>query len=280
MAHYISIDAASRTKKHYENFPVATLIFPKQERLAATVLYKFARDCDDIADEGDLNQQQRYEKLEHYQANIRLLNNTDANRPDLFVDLKHIAENYQLDISLFERLLQGFRQDIANNPYQNFAEVIHYCHLAACPAGEMILTLFRENKEHKIHYANQLCICLALLGMLQDIKEDFNKGRVYVPQADFKKFNLKPEDIENNDFNAEWDNFKANWITRIENYLAAGKNLQDITQGRLRLQMKVLVLGCELLIWRLKKRTNLFLAAPKLTKLDWLFIFFRAVFKS
>ena len=65
MAHYISIDGASRTKKHYENFPVATLIFPKQERLAATVLYKFARDCDDIADEGDLNQQQRYEKLEH-----------------------------------------------------------------------------------------------------------------------------------------------------------------------------------------------------------------------
>ena len=54
MTHYISIKEANRTKKHYENFPVATLIFPKDERFAATLLYKFARDCDDIADEEKL----------------------------------------------------------------------------------------------------------------------------------------------------------------------------------------------------------------------------------
>ena len=47
------------TKKHYENFPVATLLFPKAQRDAATILYSFARNADDIADEGNLTKIER-----------------------------------------------------------------------------------------------------------------------------------------------------------------------------------------------------------------------------
>ena len=59
---------AKITKKHYENFPVATLLFPKVHRDAATLLYSFARNADDIADEGNLKQE-RIKNLKIYQIN-------------------------------------------------------------------------------------------------------------------------------------------------------------------------------------------------------------------
>ena len=54
MSQYLTLRKAKVTKKHYENFPVATLFFPKRHRDAATILSSLARNADDIADEGNL----------------------------------------------------------------------------------------------------------------------------------------------------------------------------------------------------------------------------------
>ena len=59
MSQYLTLRKAKVTKKHYENFPVATLLFPKAHRDAATILYSFARNADDIADEGNLTKNKR-----------------------------------------------------------------------------------------------------------------------------------------------------------------------------------------------------------------------------
>lgn len=279
MTHYISIKEANRTKKHYENFPVATLIFPKDERFAATLLYKFARDCDDIADEENFSKKERIKKIRYYEDSIKSLPKKNINRPTFFIDLKKVVENYQIDLNLFHRFLDAFKQDIANPRYDKFSQVIDYCHLAACPAGEMILTLFKQNQGEKIKYSNHLCICLALIGMVQDIKEDYGKKRIYIPKSYFKKFKLDLDDIKQNNFNDNWENLKMEWLKKIEYHLNCGKKLTNVTQGRLQLQIKILVLACEILIKRLKKRTNLFISAPKLSKFDWLLVLFRSLTK-
>ena len=59
MSQYLTLEKAKVTKKHYENFPVATLLFPKAHLDAATILYSFARNADDIADEGELTKNKR-----------------------------------------------------------------------------------------------------------------------------------------------------------------------------------------------------------------------------
>jgi phytoene/squalene synthetase len=55
MNHYITLEAGKESKKHYENFPVATILYPKKIREAAIILYQFARTIDDIADEGNIS---------------------------------------------------------------------------------------------------------------------------------------------------------------------------------------------------------------------------------
>ena len=73
MSQYLTLRKAKVTKKHYENFPVATLLFPKRHRDAATILYSFARNADDIADEGNLTKIERKELLKEIEININAI---------------------------------------------------------------------------------------------------------------------------------------------------------------------------------------------------------------
>ena len=112
MSHYITLDKAREYKKHYENFPVATLIFPKKIREAATLLYQFARQCDDIVDEGSFSKQDRLQQLNIYKKQIHNLKSKAAIRTPLFSDIKKVVDNHKLDHSLFNRFMVAFEQDI------------------------------------------------------------------------------------------------------------------------------------------------------------------------
>ena len=55
---------------HYENFPVASILLPKQLRHPTEVIYRFARGADDIADEGDSSDEERLRGLASYQSEL------------------------------------------------------------------------------------------------------------------------------------------------------------------------------------------------------------------
>lgn len=278
MSHYITLDKASEYKKHYENFPVATIIFPKKIREAAILLYQFARQCDDIADEGTFSKQDRLQQLDLYKKEISNLKNKNAILTPLFTDIKKIVDNHKLKYSLFERFMVAFEQDIKKNSYSNIKDLINYCDNAANPAGEMILALFHQNTKKNIIYSNSLCTALALLGMSQDIPEDYDKGRIYIPENEMNKFKLNPKDIKNMYFGPNWIIYKKFWIKRIEDILEEGKPLEKILKGRLRLQIRILIKAAELLIKRIKNsKCDLFNLPPKLSKFDWICIALRSI---
>tara|TARA_B110000967_G_C18810759_1_gene523462 strand:+ start:42 stop:887 length:846 start_codon:yes stop_codon:yes gene_type:complete len=278
MSYYITLDKARQIKKHYENFPVATIIFPKKIRESATLLYQFARQCDDIADEGSFSNKSRLLRLKAYKKQILNLKKNTAIRTPLFSDIKKIVDNHKLDHSLFDRFLVAFEQDIIKNNYQSIEELISYCNNAANPAGEMILALFKQNTKKNIIYSNSLCTALALLGMSQDIPEDYSKGRVYIPKNEIKKFELSLIDIKNKHFSYNWIIYKKFWIQRIEVILQQGKPLEKILKGRLKLQIRILIKAAELLIRRIKNsKCDLFNDPPKLSKLDWVCITLKSI---
>ena len=74
MSYYITLEAGKESKKHYENFPVATLLYPKKIREAAIILYNFARTGDNIADEGNFPKKVRIKKLQIFKENLIKIN--------------------------------------------------------------------------------------------------------------------------------------------------------------------------------------------------------------
>ncbi len=278
MNQYLTLRKAKVTKKHYENFPVATLLFPKAHRDAATILYSFARNADDIADEGDLTRNERKKLLREIEININAIKRQKKIQALFFRDLERVINQYSLDIKLFEQLMSAFKQDVEKKSYRNFNDLITYCNKAACPAGEMILSLFDAHNKKNISYSNNLCQALALIGMTQDIFEDFLKGRVYIPSTEMKKFTLKESDIKSKSFNHNWKTFKLPWLTRIELLLNKGRPLGESVTGRLKLQIKILIAGADLLVKRLKKEDcDWFVDPPKISNFDWIILLVRTI---
>ena len=278
MNQYLTLRKAKVTKKHYENFPVATLLFPKAHRDAATILYSFARNADDIADEGDLTRNERKKLLREIEININAIKHQKKIQAPFFRDLERVINQYSLDIKLFEQLMSAFKQDIEKKSYRNFNDLITYCNKAACPAGEMILSLFDAHNKKNISYSNSLCQALALIGMTQDIFEDFLKGRVYIPSTEMKKFTLKESDIKSKSFNHNWKTFKLPWLTRIELLLNKGRPLGESVTGRLKLQIKILIAGADLLVKRLKKEDcDWFVNPPKISNFDWIILLVKTI---
>ena len=280
MSHYITLNRARNVKKHYENFPVASLLFPRKQREAATILYQFARECDDIADEGSLTAKQRMTHLLEYKKGLSEINSGITPTNPLFVDIKHICDEFSLEPDLLDRLMTAFEQDITKDRYETMGEVVDYCHKAACPAGEMILTLFGAKNTVTAKLSNHLCIALAMIGMIQDIHEDFLKNRIYIPKEYFKQFNVTETDIHHKAFTPDWERLKKLWLDIIDHHISSGEALKNHLTGRLKLQIKVLISASRLLSKTMKQdKSNLFVKSPTLTKWDWGILLFKAIIR-
>ena len=278
MKHYITLEVGKESKKHYENFPVATFLYPRKIRDAATILYQFARTVDDIADEGILSDDERLKKIEIYQNNLNLLKKNNSNVSPLFIDIYKVMNQYSISTSLFQRFLDAFKQDVTKKRYKNFDEIINYTNNAAAPAGEMMLTLFNKNTKENIKYSNSICHGLALIGMSQDIHEDILKDRLYIPISQMEKYSLDVIDIHNKKFNNNWKKFKKSWIKLIKKSLLNGLPLLKNTEGRLNLQIKIMIGAAKILTTRMNNdNCNLFTKPPKLSKIDWLLLFFKCI---
>jgi len=281
MRHYITLEAGKESKKHYENFPVATLLYPKKIRKAAIILYQFARTGDDIADEGIFSKKERLENLKIYQKNLNKIKKNNLNVDLLFLDIYQIINQYSIHINLLQKFINAFKQDIINKRYKNFNELINYSNKAAAPAGQIILGLFGEDTKQNIIYSNSICHALALIGISQDFYEDILKDRLYIPINEMENFNLEISDIYNKKFNTDWKLYKGYWLRRIERILIDGKPLIQNTKGRLRLQIKIMVSAAFLLINRMDKEDcDLFSNPPQISKIDWLVLFFRCTFTN
>lgn len=122
-------------KTHYENFPVASLLLPAHLRHVVTVIYQFAREADDIADEGDASEAQRLQALQTYEDELLLIQAYIRPSQPLFHELQQVIRTHKLDVELLLDLILAFKQDVVKTRYANFDEVLDYCRRSANPVG-------------------------------------------------------------------------------------------------------------------------------------------------
>lgn len=186
-------------KKHYENFPVASFFLPKSLRQPIALIYAFARQADDFADEGDLQPEDRIKLLNEFEAELNLIRSNQKPTSNLFIALQASIQEYQLDLAPFYDLLDAFKQDVSKTRYENFGEVMHYCRRSANPIGRLLLALYGQATERNIGMADAICSALQLINFLQDIAIDAQKNRIYLPQDELKKHHVPESQIMNSD---------------------------------------------------------------------------------
>jgi squalene synthase HpnC len=277
-----SIQASIKlARTHYENFPVASILLPKKLREPVALIYAFARQADDFADEGDLFPEQRLALLDGFKQELdRIQQNTKPNT-ELFVALQATINQHHLPIQAFYDLLDAFIQDVTKTRYQDFGEVMNYCRRSANPVGRLMLSLYQADTPHNIGMADAICSALQLINFLQDIAIDIQKDRIYLPQADLDKYKITEAQILRGDATGTWSLMMEFQINRARKLLQAGAPLGLVLPGRIGLEMRMMITGGERILKKLHQaHGNVFDYSPKLNKKDWLYMTYRAISKK
>ena len=268
-------------KNHYENFPVASCFLPKRLREPIALIYAFARQADDFADEGDLEPEQRLKLLIEFEAELDLIHNNQTPKSSLFVALETCIRQHHLELAPFYDLLDAFKQDVSKTRYENFGEVMHYCRRSANPIGRLLLALYGQATERNIGMSDAICSALQLINFLQDIAIDAEKNRIYLPQDELKKYHVPESQIMKNDSSGAWPLMMEFQINRARKLLQSGAPLGLALSGRAGFEMRMMIAGGERILKKLHQaRGDSFSQRPTLSKKDWLYMFYRAARKK
>lgn len=267
-------DAYLAQQKHYENFPVASFVLPKHLRQPITLIYHFARQADDFADEGRYKPEIRLAMIQRFRDQLHLIETNQPIKSVFFKDFAKMVTDHHLPLAPFYALLDAFSQDVTKTRYANFRELEDYCQRSANPIGELLLLLFNKATPEHLAYSNQVCTALQLINFYQDVAIDFDStyhpSRVYLCQDEMQAFNISEAQIASQHVNQHWEQFMLFNIERAEAMLKAGKPLEHILPGRIGLEMRLIIGGGEQIIYKLKRaRGDIFKHRPTLKAWDW-----------
>ena len=300
---------------HYENFPVASLLLPGPLRQPVAVLYRFARNADDFADEGERSPAERLALLEGYRQQLRRLNPTDeaataapslsaplaapgaapgatpgitpgiAPAPDaaLFQALAQLVRQYQLPLQALHDLLDAFSQDVSTDRYPDFATLLHYCQRSAAPVGRLMLQLFRHTgigmDDRSLQRSDDICCALQLINFWQDIASDLQqRNRIYLPQDDLQRFGVSEAQLRAGDCSGGFRALMAFQVGRSRQMMLAGAPLAPSLPGRIGLEIRSVVQGGLRILEKIERVDyDIFQHRPVLGALDWPLLLWRAL---
>ncbi len=179
--------AAVLAKAQRENFPVALRLLPRDHRIHLMAIYGFARLVDDTGDELDGGPVARLAALDGLEAELDRAFGGTASQP-VFRGLQSTIAELHLDRRPFADLIDANRVDQRVSRYATFDELLGYCELSANPVGRLVLAVFRQNTPENARLSDLVCSGLQIVEHLQDVREDADRGRIYLPEEDLRRF--------------------------------------------------------------------------------------------
>lgn len=265
-------------RSHYENFPVASVLLPARMRKHVAAVYAFARTADDFADEGSLTVPERLALLDGWSHRLHQAGgaSVDAPRagepPDtvrMFEQLARTMREKRLSCDLFDALLSAFRQDVTVHRYEAWAQLLDYCSRSANPVGRIVLRIADHHDDEMDQWSDAICTALQLTNFWQDLRVDFERGRIYVPAEVMRAHAVDETALGASEMNAAWRGAVAEMVARTRRLFHDGRPLCTAVSGRLRLELQATWLGGMRILDRIEGAGFDGLAVrPVLTKAD------------
>jgi squalene synthase HpnC len=255
---------------HYENFPVASLLLPPRFRHPVALIYRFAREADDFADEGDVPDRVRLQQLDGFRQELHKIEAGLPSGIPWFATLAEVIGDRRLPVDAFRDLLAAFSQDVTKKRYADYGELLDYCRRSANPVGRLLLVLYGNATAQNLAYSDAICSSLQLINFLQDIAIDFGKGRIYLPRDEMARFEVSERQIAAGDIGGNWRALISFQIARARDLLHSGAPLGRILEGRVGLEMRMIVAGGDRILTKIARvGGDVFRQRPVLRWFDW-----------
>jgi hydroxysqualene synthase len=280
---YAQCQAISR--RHYENFPTASRIVPKDRREALAAIYAFARTADDFADEpGQGSAEERLKALADWRERLK---ECYARPPEqishpVFLALGDAVRRHQLSYANLDNLLRAFEQDVRMNRHRDFDSLLSYCTCSANPVGRLVLELFDYRDTERSTLSDFICTALQLTNFWQDVAIDLQRDRVYLPLDDLERFGLSLSEVQK--FRASpvavqddrWRRLMEFEVERTAELFERGKSLPDRVGPEVRRQLRLTWLSGMTILERIcAVEYDVFHRRPSLGATDFVRLYFR-----
>lgn len=178
------------TREHSHTFYMASSLMPTPQREAIRALYAFCRISDDLVDEGNGDKEAL---LRDWQRRTSEAHPSSDDPVELA--WSDVRSRYEIPAQYATQLLAGVSRDLTQNRYETFDDLAEYCYAVASTVGLMTMHIVGYSGREAIPYAVKLGVALQLTNILRDVAEDWQKGRLYLPQEELSAFGLGETDI-------------------------------------------------------------------------------------
>jgi len=224
-----AIGSAAAALASGENFPVALRLLPGRYRRRLEAVYGFARAVDDMGDEAPPDE--RSQLLDELEADLGRLYQFqdpalreapalaspalaspapaspaqegtpaaglpgDGPRIGVVRALAAVVGECRVPQQVFADLIRANRQDQVVTRYPAFSDLAGYCELSANPVGRIVLYVFGAATPERMILSDRVCTALQLAEHWQDVAEDYQAGRIYLPAEDMERFGCAESDL-------------------------------------------------------------------------------------
>jgi phytoene synthase len=205
------------TRRRARNFAYGIMVLPREKRRAISAIYAFARRVDDVAD-GELDATAKRVQLEDLRAALDAPPSDDA----MFVALADARTRFAIPATALTALVDGGLQDLEQSRYASFGELRGYCAKVAGAVGVCCVAVYGSDD---LQRAETLGIALQLINIIRDVREDWELGRVYLPQDELSSFGVSEADIAAGNASGAWHALMTFQAERARAYLEDGLGL-------------------------------------------------------
>ncbi len=238
-------------RREAKNFYYAFVALPKAKRDAICAVYAFMRHADDLSDDEELSIGERRAKLEAWLLSWRQAADGGETGDPVFVALRDAQRGFAIPRRLLEQLVEGTTMDLRRDgsrvydTYESFDELYRYCYLVASVVGLVCIRIFGYREPQAERLAEETGIAFQLTNILRDVREDAERGRIYLPLEDLRRFGVDSSELAEDSAGSgpqrsvrELLRFEAN---RAEAYYCSGERLLPLIAADSRPALWVLI---------------------------------------
>jgi squalene synthase HpnC len=239
--------------------------------------YAFCRWSDDLGDEGDTlsdaGRTTALQRLEEWESDLGRCYN-GAPRHPVFVAFQKTIDKYKIPAEPLMDLISAFKQDQIKTQYGTFSDLLDYCSRSANPVGRVYLMMFGYNDPSFFEFSDKTCTALQLANFWQDVLVDLQKGRIYIPQEDLKKFGYTQEELLRKTYNDNFRNLMEYQVKRTRELFNQGALLEDYLPLNISFEVTLFRKGGERLLEKIERISyNVLARRPVVSTLDKIWIF-------
>jgi 15-cis-phytoene synthase len=243
----------SIAQREAKNFYYAFRVLPEHKRNAMCAVYAFMRRADDIADDEAMPITVRREVMAQWVESWRTARRSGISDDPVFLALNDTQKRFAIPDALLEELVQGTTMDLEPCPetemalqtFTTFDELYRYCYLVASVVGLVCIKIFGYTDLRAEKLAEETGVAFQLTNILRDVKEDAERGRIYLPLDLLHKFGVSIDGVKalaNGATMASNDRAMLHALAaRAEEYYASASHLLPLIDADSRAALWVLV---------------------------------------